>query len=611
MTITPTQWNADPLHATQDLELGKNRWHKSAPEAVRHAFRVGKTAKGWAAWKRYLAQRHGCRPIWLDATSAKESPLLWGFDDAWLQPQTLDVLGRAAACTGRPGPGWAAVEAAVAGWLTEAPGGKPHAGYALEALAWAGALPWLAADLSPGLWWDLIDHLNATVEEAQATPLDDQPLVHQLMAGELGLVLAQSLPEISACRRLLPLSRKALSNGLLDLLDGEGLPHAEHLDLFRPLLACWTRCRALAHRLAKDCWRQKAQYQYEWAIRAAIQLARPDGSRVFAPGTGSDHFEELLATAIRFGGDVDDRAIARLALPGLRVAGGEKTAPAALPPAANHSEWAAVSVLRTGWSRSQPRIVVAYPRLEVRLELVLQKQVVFSGGWHPQVRRDGALLEPVDAWQEVCWVSDDDIDYLELEIELDEGVRLQRHVALARQDRFLLLADAILGDRPGRIDYRGRLPLGPEVRFQPAEETTEATLAGKKPLTNVLPLALSEWPGGDRRGTLAVADGALELSQTSRGRSLFAPLLLDLEPRRLGRPLTWRRLTVAESLQIQPHDVAVGYRVMLGKQQWLIYRSLAPAANRTLLGHNLATEMLLARFDRKGEVEPLVEIESG
>jgi hypothetical protein len=66
---------------------------------------------------------------------------------------------------------------------------------------------------------------------------------------------------------------------------------------------------------------------------------------------------------------------------------------------------------------------------------------------------------------------------------------------------------------------------------------------------------------------------------------------------------------VAESLQIVPPHVAAGYRVMVGKHQWLIYRSLAPAANRTLLGHNLATEMLIARFDRNGEVEPLIEIE--
>ena len=69
------------------------------------------------------------------------------------------------------------------------------------------------------------------------------------------------------------------------------------------------------------------------------------------------------------------------------------------------------------------------------------------------------------------------------------------------------------------------------------------------------------------------------------------------------------RFTVAADLQVQPDDVAVGYRAMIGNQQWLLYRSLARPANRTVLGHNLSTEMLLARFDRKGAVQPLVEIE--
>ena len=76
-----------------------------------------------------------------------------------------------------------------------------------------------------------------------------------------------------------------------------------------------------------------------------------------------------------------------------------------------------------------------------------------------------------------------------------------------------------------------------------------------------------------------------------------------------GRPRTWRQLTVAADLERQPADVAVGYRVQLGRDQWLIYRSLAEPANRTLLGHNLSTEMLLARFDETGEVEPLIEVE--
>jgi hypothetical protein len=41
----------------------------------------------------------------------------------------------------------------------------------------------------------------------------------------------------------------------------------------------------------------------------------------------------------------------------------------------------------------------------------------------------------------------------------------------------------------------------------------------------------------------------------------------------------------------------------------LIYRALASKGNRTLLGHNLLSETLVARFSNTGEVDPLVEIE--
>jgi hypothetical protein len=66
---------------------------------------------------------------------------------------------------------------------------------------------------------------------------------------------------------------------------------------------------------------------------------------------------------------------------------------------------------------------------------------------------------------------------------------------------------------------------------------------------------------------------------------------------------------VAEIWAKQPNDVAVGYRVAIGRRQWLVYRSLARLGNRSLLGHNISSEMLVARFHRDGEVEALIEIE--
>ena len=321
-------------------------------------------------------------------------------------------------------------------------------------------------------------------------------------------------------------------------------------------------------------------------------------------------------------------------------------------------------MLRPDWSRSAPRLTVLYPRTSCRIELACGKDVLWSGQWGYELRVDGTPASPVAEWSDNCWVSDEDVDYLELEIELVEGFRIQRHILMARKDRFLLLADAVLGPRRAALDYRTTLPLDRQIAFRPANETSEASLVGRKARAVVIPLALSEWrdtlpspfvrgtvdslpsPFGGGTGdslpspfgrgaggegleemrnhtnsgsdgkalTLALSQGErgqclLQLRQSAFGRSLFAPLFFDLDRRRFDKPLTWRRLTVAESLTVQPPDAAVGYRVSRGGKHWLIYRSLTPSRSRTLLGHNLSSETLVARFTRKGEVRPLIEVE--
>jgi hypothetical protein len=281
-----------------------------------------------------------------------------------------------------------------------------------------------------------------------------------------------------------------------------------------------------------------------------------------------------------------------------------------LPPASVDSEWAAAAMLRTGWATSCPWLAVLYPGPDVMTELNTAQGVLWSGAWEIEVHGDGKPLAPSGEWEEVCWISDDDVDYLELEADWTGGVRVQRQMLLARNDGFLFLADAILGRESANFEYRGRLPLAEGVVFEGAKETFEGVLVkGKKPAALVLPIALPEWRVAPRIGTLAQNRGALELAQSGRGRCLYAPLYLDLQARRMKRPATWRQLTVGENLAIEPTDVAVGYRVMIDRRQWLIYRALASKGNRTLLGHNLATEMLVARFGKDGEVEPLLEIE--
>jgi hypothetical protein len=266
-------------------------------------------------------------------------------------------------------------------------------------------------------------------------------------------------------------------------------------------------------------------------------------------------------------------------------------------------------VLRTEWSRAEPRLVAVWPDQSVRLEFECHSEVLWSGHWDLDVIHGDRRLEPEGPWEEVCWVSDDDVDYLELHNLLAGGVRVERHMLLAREDSFLLVADAIVAEAPIGLEYRQCLPLCDGIAFEPTDQTHEGYLVGRKKRALVLPLGLPEWRNGAGDDSLAQTGRRLELRQRTERQRLFAPLFLDLSPRRMTGQVTWRQLTVAENREILPQDVAVGYRVMVGAEQWLIYRSLDKTANRTLLGHNLTSELLVARFDRDGEVEPLMEIE--
>jgi hypothetical protein len=128
-------------------------------------------------------------------------------------------------------------------------------------------------------------------------------------------------------------------------------------------------------------------------------------------------------------------------------------------------------------------------------------------------------------------------------------------------------------------------------------------------LAQVLPLAMPEWRAVQHDGELKATAEGLELRQNATAGRLFAPLFIDLDRSRFRRRMTWRQLTVAQSLAIVPPEVAAGFRIAIGDRQWIIYRALAGRGNRTVLGHNLATESLIARFGKDGEVTSIVEIE--
>jgi hypothetical protein len=107
---------------------------------------------------------------------------------------------------------------------------------------------------------------------------------------------------------------------------------------------------------------------------------------------------------------------------------------------------------------------------------------------------------------------------------------------------------------------------------------------------------------------LAGFSGTLVLSQEGSNR-LYAPIWLDCDARRIGRSLTWRQLTVADTRIILPRHQAAGFRVQAVLDQWLVYRALDAARNRTVLGCNVSCEFLVGRVRKSGEIARTLEIQ--
>jgi hypothetical protein len=569
-------------------------------------------ASDWDGWTRHLTKRRRPKPLHRRIGDrlgrSVRRPLSWGVPAEGSVRcleliHTLDRVARGKSVD------TARLAADLGAWLesgTSQPA-SPELGW--EALAWAHALPQLAHELSADRWNELLEHLLQLSRDVQQSPLESSEsasetrlLEHQLLAGELPLTLATLFPELKACRLLVEAASRQLSLGICDAVDGEGLPHAANLPSMRPLLACWIRCGYLDF----NCFSDEARDQLRWLVRQTLRLCRADGSQLLCEPAKGPWCRPMFEAMLRLAGDAKDWAAAERILP--KHAG--KSHKGKLPDATVFSAWSEMAVMRCGWVRRAPLLAIRFDHPEMQFEINCDRQTLLGGAWQTQFLADGKSLEQDSQWEEVCWFSDKDIDYLELERSLDGSWRVQRQMLLSKQDGLLLLADALLGEQSARLECGTSWRLGDDVKVVPDEESREVGLQGRQGLFRVLPLALPEWHAESAEGELAQRDGHLHWRTQGHGRSLFHPLLIDFDKRRASKPLTWRRLTVAENRQIQSSDVAVGYRAQIGKPQWLIYRALSHRGNRTLLGQNFSQEFLMARFQRDGTCEPLIEIEN-
>ncbi len=567
----------------------------------------------WADWANRWADRKQPESVTKLIPRVVENPLTWSLPSSASEEgseETERLIHALAELRRKPSPAEQRIDwtARVRDWCEHAAHCTTSEVFAVECLAWAHALPRLVTRVEQEVWLGLVSVLFERGLESVSTPIAIQTqrdaLIGQMLGGELALTLTYQFPKFEFVTPLLIAARHRIAEGLIELLDGEGVLRADCVYHWRCFLGCWTRCIYLDRELPGSPISKEARLQFEWLVRQTLRLRHGEGRLVFEQLTAQlPSVDSLLRAALSVGGDRLDEELFAIAVGRKK----ESSSTYELPPAGEHSEWAEASVLRNRWTPDATYLGVTFHESKFRSELGIGALRLWWGESMPEVRIDGTKLESADEWEEVCWETDESGQYLELEMQLTDGWKLQRQLYLPKKDGFLFVADAVIGEGRAAIDYRSTLPWSTAIRCLPQAETTEVELAGKKPFGWAMPLSLNEWKSAASR------DGSFDghtLHLHANGQALYAPLFFDLDIERRKRQRTWRQLTVAHELRINTRDEAVAFRVQIGDEQWAIYRSLAPPENRTFLGHNLITEFLLGRFNKdEGIVDPLIEIE--
>ncbi|MEM9660174.1 MAG: hypothetical protein AAF961_17555, partial [Planctomycetota bacterium] len=273
------------------------------------------------------------------------------------------------------------------------------------------------------LWWRVADRHYQILQEADGWMLDpyckpEEALAQQMLTAELPLTLAYLFSEIRPLYALRTSARDRLTEAFEELLNGEGLLHGRLAGVMRPLLACWTRCAVIGERMRKAPWPKDAQRQYGWMVRQALRWTRGDARALLASNQKAPWNADFLAAALRLGGDPSDVAAAQSMLG--KMAPG-KPSNYDEPEPSDHCEWSGTAVLRTSFARDAAVWAVDYTVDEMRIEFVVGRQPLLEGIWNSTSMVDGRVVTAAGEWEETCWFSDDDVDYLELGVDLTEG----------------------------------------------------------------------------------------------------------------------------------------------------------------------------------------------
>lgn len=511
------------------------------------------------------------------------------------------------------------LEALIASAGSSESAGDRHA--ACEAAAWA--LAWLARSRrAAGSSGALLQKL-VRMADACAAGLSEG----NTQAAAFVFVLAGLFQDVEACRRLGDVATASVEQDLCRLVP-PGCPiRLTGSEAIVSKVSEWSRFLDAAARLGTGRgksggsvpWNATAQEAFGAAVETAVRLLGASGRALGLAGRLRETVSSPIVGAARVTGD---KRLVRTIDTILQERSVHEGKGGAILPRDLLIEKQRFAILRTGWGPRDIRLLVDARSPSMHLEIAVGDRLIVAGPWEWSVAADGIPLEAEGPWQESCHESDEKASFLEWTLPLSGGLQLERQIVLSPEDRVAVLSDTVVprlerlrtapaGEKPitVAIEYRGSWNACEGIGLEHAEETREVIGFDTAMRFMALPLALPEWTTGGGQGSFEPSSHRLVLRQRSAIARLHAPVWFDFEPRRIGGPLTWRQLSVADTRQNLPVHRACGYRVQAGSRQWLVYRALDSVRNRSVLGCNLACEFLLGRIGKDGMVERLIEIQ--
>lgn len=492
----------------------------------------------------------------------------------------------------------------------------PHSALALAALLWhlpehakRNGNEWITQWLASCL--PRIENYSAESEESV--------LCHLVMQAELPLLIA--IGTATPKRTLLSeasLAMDALAEHLEASEDDPSSWLADGATFLRASLASILRCRVLADSLGLRKWYPPQQKALAELLRHAARWSRPDGTQLLSARSLAPKSKAMWVALTKQTKNPKSLSSA-MTLSG--IGQGKRTevrttvSPATLPAFTHYSDAASCCSMQSDWRHKGCRVAFDFSEPEICLEALGPKgESILGGYWQTQVEVDGQAQLQLDNWEELCWFSDDDIDYLELEAKFGQQAKIQRQIALFREERMLFLADALFVEDSASLRLKSRLPLTEGVQCALASKSTEGFLKSGSAKCLTMPLFLPEWrrklSQANSRDAMTEVEQGVELTVENEGKALYAPVLLSLCNSHAKQAFTWRQLTVAQDLRIVNKDEAQAFRVQVGVDQLLIYRNLAKPVRRTTLGMHTLSDFYAGRFDSDtGELDEIIEVE--